>query len=383
MKKIILNNNLLGCLFLTCPPCSSPYVGRRVRFFVAVIVLISTISSAISQNEKKNINKITIVIHAGAGTILKGNMTPEKEDAYKTKLKEALQVGYEILKVEGSSLDAVEAAINVLEDSPLFNAGKGAVFTNEGKNELDASIMDGKTLNAGAVAAVTVIKNPVSAARKVMENSPHVLLCYAGAEKFAKEQGLEIVDPSYFFTEKRYKYFKENKKKEQGTKDKERGTGVEDQKDDPGGKGDIKDISNVHSFGTVGAVALDVNGNLAAGTSTGGMSNKRFGRIGDSPIIGAGTYANNKTCAVSATGHGEYFIRSVVAYDISALMEYKGASLEKAANEVIMKKLVELGGTGGVISVDKDGNIAMPFNTAGMFRGYVKGDGEIIVRIYK
>lgn len=363
MKKIILNNTFLGYLFL-------------MKFFVTAIVLISTFSSAISQNEKKNINKITIVIHGGAGTILKENMTPEKEDAYKTKLKEALQAGYEILKKGGSSLDAVEAAINVLEDSPLFNAGKGAVFTNEGKNELDASIMDGKTLNAGAVAAVTVIKNPVSAARKVMENSPHVLLCYAGAEKFAKEQGLEIVDPSYFFTERRYKYFKENKKKEQGTND-------EGQKDDLGGKGDIKGISNAHSFGTVGAVALDINGNLAAGTSTGGMSNKRFGRIGDSPLIGAGTYANNKTCAVSATGHGEYFIRLVVAYDISAMMEYKGTSLEKAANEVIMKKLVELGGTGGVISVDKDGNIAMPFNTAGMFRGYVKGDGEMEVMIYK
>ncbi|MCH8318001.1 MAG: isoaspartyl peptidase/L-asparaginase [Bacteroidetes bacterium] len=366
-----------------------------MKFFVAAIVLISTFSSAISQNGKRNINKITIVIHGGAGTILKENMTPEKEDAYKTKLKEALQAGYEILKKGGSSLDAVEAAINVLEDSPLFNAGKGAVFTSEGKNELDASIMDGKTLNAGAVAAVTVIKNPVSAARKVMENSPHVLLCYAGAEKFAKEQGVEIVDPSYFFTERRHKYYKENEIKEQGTKDKgppldkkeiqrgKRRTGDEGQKDGLGGKGDIKDISNVHSFGTVGAVALDVNGNLAAGTSTGGMSNKRFGRVGDSPIIGAGTYANNKTCAVSATGHGEYFIRLVVAYDISAMMEYKGTSLEKAANEVIMKKLVELGGTGGVISVDKEGNIAMPFNTAGMFRGYVKEDGKIKVFIYK
>jgi len=398
MKKIILNNSLLGYLFL-------------MRFFVAATVLISAFSSAISQNEKKNVNKITIVIHGGAGTILKENMTPEKEDAYKTKLKEALQAGYDRLKKGGSSLDAVEAAINVLEDSPLFNAGKGAVFTNEGKNELDASIMDGKTLKAGAVAAVTVIKNPVSAARKVMENSPHVLLCYAGAEKFAKEQGLEIVDPSYFFTERRYKYYQENKIKEQGTKDKgpqldkkeiqrgKRGTGDEGREtEQPDGMPydyDYDDDNNydydfereggtlLNKFGTVGAVALDQYGNLAAGTSTGGMSNKRFGRIGDSPIIGAGTYANNKTCAVSATGHGEYFIRSVVAFDISALMEYKGTSLEKAANEVIMKKLVELGGTGGVIAVDKEGNIAMPFNTAGMFRGYVKADGETEVVIYK
>lgn len=341
----------------------------RLLFVLTIFQFVITFSTHSQSEEKK---RIAIVIHGGAGTILKNNMTQEKEDAYKSKLKEALQTGYDILIKGGSSLDAVESAIKILEDSPLFNAGKGAVFTNEGKNELDASIMDGKTLNAGAVAAVTVIKNPISAARQVMENSPHVLLCYAGAEKFAKEQGLEMVKPSYFFTKKRYKHYKENKKK---TKNK-RGKKKEIQ------QGKRINISSNKS-GTVGAVALDQFGNLAAGTSTGGMSNKRFGRIGDSPIIGAGTYANNKTCAVSATGHGEYFIRSVVAYDISALMEYKGYSLEKAANKVIMKKLVELGGSGGIIAVDKDGNIAMPFNTAGMFRGYVIGDGKPFVLIYK
>jgi beta-aspartyl-peptidase (threonine type) len=314
------------------------------------------------------------VIHGGAGTILKSNMTPELEAAYREKLKEALMVGYNILKNDGSSLDAVEAAIRVMEDSPLFNAGKGVVLTSEGTAEMDASIMDGKTLKAGAVAAIKHIKNPISLARLVMEKSPHVMMVGDGAEVFAKQQGIELVPQEYFITEKRRQELqrvKEEEKKQQAAPAK--GQTPEKPAKESG--------DNKH--GTVGAVALDKFGNLAAGTSTGGMTNKKFGRIGDSPIIGAGTYANNLTCAVSATGYGEFFIRSVVAHDISALMEYKGMSLKDAANFVIMDKLGKLGGTGGVIAIDKDGHIAMPFNTTGMYRGYVGADGKAVVEIYK
>jgi beta-aspartyl-peptidase (threonine type) len=314
-----------------------------------------------------------LVIHGGAGTILKANMTPELEKQYLDKLSEALMAGHKILKDGGPGLDAVEAAIRILEDSPLFNAGKGAVFTNEGVNELDASIMDGATLKAGAVAGVKRIKNPISLARLVMEKSPHVLMAREGAEAFAKQNGVELVDPKYFFTEKRWKELQEAKKAEEQKSNTNKTT---DRKPNPSKSSEKK-------FGTVGAVALDKAGNLAAGTSTGGMTNKRFGRVGDSPIIGAGTYANNRTCAVSATGHGEYFIRSVVAYDISALMEYKGLSLKEAADTVVMDKLVKLGGEGGVIAIDKDGNIAMPFNSAGMYRGYVDSGGKVVVEIYK
>jgi beta-aspartyl-peptidase (threonine type) len=260
-----------------------------------------------------------------------------------------------------------------LEDSPLFNAGKGAVLTSEGTVELDASIMDGKTLKAGAVAAVKHVKNPISLARLVMEKSPHVMMVGDGAEAFAKEHDVELVAQDYFIIERRRQELekaKEADKKESGpskqTKPEKERTPPEEKK-----------------HGTVGAVALDKAGNLAAGTSTGGMTNKKFGRIGDSPIIGAGTYANNQTCAISATGHGEYFIRSVVAHDISALMEYKGMSLKEAANTVIMNKLGKLGGTGGVIAIDKNGQVAMPFNTPGMYRGYVGADGKVVIEIYK
>lgn len=305
-------------------------------------------------------------------------MTPELESAYKQKLKDALNAGYSVLKSGGSSLDAVEVAVKVLEDSPLFNAGKGSVFTAEGTNEMDASIMEGKTLKAGSVAGVTTIKNPISAARAVMEKSPHVMMTGKGAEKFAAEQKLEIVSPEYFFDSLRYKQWQKIKETEKI------------QLDHSEDRGDVKPSFDVEfnpnpdsKFGTVGAVALDINGNLAAATSTGGMTNKKFGRIGDSPIIGAGCYANNKTCAVSCTGHGEFFIRSVVAYDISALMEYKNLMLQQAAETVIDKKLTELGGTGGVIAVDAQGNIAMPFNTPGMYRGVVKENGEVEVSIYK
>lgn len=322
--------------------------------------------------------KFALVIHGGAGTILKESMTPELEEAYKQKLKEVLDAGYAVLKSGGSSLDAVEVAVKIMEDSPLFNAGKGSVFTSEGKNEMDASIMDGKTLEAGSVAGVTNIKNPISAARKVMEKSPHVMMTGKGAEKFAKEQKLEIAEPEYFFDSVRYKQWQKIKETEKI------------QLDHSEDRGDVKPSFDVEfnpnpdsKFGTVGAVAVDVNGNLAAATSTGGMTNKKFGRIGDSPIIGAGCYANNKTCAVSSTGHGEFFIRNVVAYDIAAMMEYKNLSLKEAAETVVMEKLTASGGTGGVIAIDAEGNIAMPFNTPGMYRGFVKENGETEVFIYK
>ncbi|MEE9189625.1 MAG: isoaspartyl peptidase/L-asparaginase [Candidatus Neomarinimicrobiota bacterium] len=306
--------------------------------------------------------KFVLVIHGGAGTILKKNMTPEKETAYIQKMTEALNNGHTILANGGSSLDAVESVIMMMEDSPLFNAGKGAVFTHEGTNELDASIMDGVTLNAGAVAAVKHIKNPIKLSRAVMERSPHVILAGTGAETFAQEEGFQLQPEEYFYTKRRW----DSLQKALGNVGETSGI--------------ITDEISVYS--TVGAVALDKHGNLAAGTSTGGMTNKRFGRIGDSPIIGAGTYANNKTCAVSGTGHGEYFIRGNVAYDISAMMEYGGKSLKESVKDVIQYKLIELGGTGGVIAVDKNGNIAMEFNTEGMYRGWVRNDETPQVLIY-
>ncbi|MCF7559459.1 isoaspartyl peptidase/L-asparaginase [Sabulilitoribacter multivorans] len=315
--------------------------------------------------------QFSIVIHGGAGTILKTNMTPEKEAAYQAKLEEAIKVGYDILKNGGSSLDAVEKTINVMEDSPLFNAGKGAVFTNAETNELDASIMDGKTLNAGASAGTTTVKNPINLARAVMEKSPHVMLSGKGAETFAEEQGLTIVEPDYFFTENRFQALKKIKDSEKIELDHNDKQAFYDH--------EIKDSK----FGTVGCVALDKNGNLAAGTSTGGMTNKRYGRIGDAPIIGAGTYANNNTCAVSSTGWGEFFIRAMVAHDISALMEYKGLTLQEAAKEVIQKKVPELGGDGGIIAIDKNGNMVMEFNTAGMYRASMNDKGELFLGIYK
>tara|TARA_R110002012_G_scaffold322083_1_gene554910 strand:+ start:90610 stop:91695 length:1086 start_codon:yes stop_codon:yes gene_type:complete len=356
---------------------------KNTFFLLVILVLFSTCKNeeelkAISNNQNKTaidstkmkVNEFAIVIHGGAGTILKENMTPEDEAAYKSKLEEAIRVGYKILNEGGSSLDAVEKTINILEDSPLFNAGKGAVFTNAETNELDASIMDGKTLNAGASAGTRTVKNPINLARAVMENSPHVMLSGLGAEQFAQEQGLTIVDSSYFFTENRYKSLQRVKEYELKKKA-DKKTAFYD--------ATIKDSK----FGTVGCVALDKNGNLAAGTSTGGMTNKRWGRIGDAPIIGAGTYANNNTCAVSSTGWGEFFIRAMVAHDISALMDYKGLSLQEAAREVIQKKVPELGGDGGIIAVDKYGNLVMEFNTAGMYRASMNDTGELTIGIYK
>ncbi|MFK7750530.1 MAG: isoaspartyl peptidase/L-asparaginase family protein [Kordia sp.] len=317
------------------------------------------------KTDTKPVNNIGLVIHGGAGTILKKNMTPAMEAEYEAMLEKAAKKGYEILQNGGSSLDAVEQTIHILENSPLFNAGKGAVFANNGKNELDASIMEGKNLNAGAIAGVTNLKHPISAARKVMENSDHVLLARKGAEEFAAAQGLEVVDTSYFFTEKRYKSLERAKKNDADKKAAYLDPYIKDYK-----------------YGTVGCVALDKNGNLAAGTSTGGMTNKKWNRIGDSPIIGAGTYANNKTCAVSGTGHGEYFIRANVAYDISALMEYKNMSLQEAAKEVIQNKLKNMGGDGGIIAIDAKGNLVAEFNTPGMYRAMVDEKGNVTVGIY-
>jgi beta-aspartyl-peptidase (threonine type) len=295
-----------------------------------------------------------LVIHAGAGNIVKENMPDSLIVRYKEKLNEALDVGIEILRKGGKSTDAVEATIHVLEDTPLFNSGKGSVFNHDGVNEMDASIMDGKTLNAGAVSGVRTVKNPISAALMVMQRSEHVMLSGRGADEFAADQGLIIVDKSYFYTRKRWdslQYIIEKQKKDK--------------------------------YGTVGCVAIDVHGDIVAGTSTGGMTNKRYGRVGGSSIIGAGTYANNKTCGISATGHGEFFIRYTVAHDISALMEYKELSLDEAANIVINEKLKPVNGSGGVIGIDKDLNVCMTFNTSGMYRGYATSRGDIEVLIFE
>lgn len=312
----------------------------------------------------KAVRRPVLVIHGGAGTITRASMTPELEQQYRDALAASLKAGFAVLERGGSSLDAVEAAIRPLEDSPLFNAGKGAVFTHDGKNELDASIMDGKTRKAGAVAEVTIIKNPITAARAVMEKSEHVMMVGKGAELFATQQGLEIVDPSYFWTEKRWKALQK------------------ELMSNPNSSAVILDHSE-RKFGTVGAVALDKHGDLAAGTSTGGMTNKKYGRVGDSPIIGAGTFAENATCAVSATGHGEYFIRYTVASDIAARMRYKHDSLQKAADDVVNGELKPIGGEGGVIALDAAGNVAMPFNSEGMYRGWIGPDGVPHVAIYK
>jgi beta-aspartyl-peptidase (threonine type) len=335
---------------------------KNAILFVLFLLFLSYTSMA-----QEN-SPIALVIHGGAGTILRENLSPEQEALYRAKLTEALDTGYAVLEEGGSSLDAVTATIQVLESSPLFNAGRGAVFTYDGKNELDASIMDGASGQAGAVAGVSHIKSPILAARAVMEKSPHVLLVREGAEAFAKEQGLEMVDPSYFFDQKRFDQLQRIREREKRKADRQQGAR-------PASNPDEK-------FGTVGCVALDRQGNIAAGTSTGGMTNKRWGRVGDSPIIGAGTYASNATCGVSATGHGEFFIRQVVAYDIAARMKYLGESLEEASEAVVMKELKEIGGEGGVVALDRKGNISMPFNTAGMYRGYRKEGQQAKVMIY-
>ena len=307
-------------------------------------------------------NKFTIAIHGGAGTILKSSMTSEKEAAYKSALTAALDSGTQILSDGGTALAAVEDAVRVLEDSPLFNAGKGSVFTATGTHEMDASIMEGKNLQAGAVAQIEGVRNPICLARIIMEKSGHVFLAGDGALDFAKKMNCELMDNEWFYDEFRYQQWQKIKGTDAFQLD--------------------HSTAKEQKFGTVGAVAMDADGNIAAATSTGGMTNKRFGRVGDSPMIGSGTYANNATCAVSCTGSGEFFIRGVVAYDVSSLMEYKGLSLEAACREVVHERLVKINGDGGLIAVDALGNIALPFNTEGMYRAWRKSNGEEEVRIY-
>lgn len=323
-----------------------------MKLFTAVLFILISFP-VLSQPAKK----YALVIHGGAGVMERKNMPDSVQQKYIVVLNRALEVGDSVLSHDGTCMDAVEKTIMVMENSPLFNAGKGAVFNHDGIVELDASVMDGKTLKAGAVCGVRDIKNPVRVARAVMDKSEHVLLSGAGASQFAREQGFVPVDNSYFFTEKRYRDLQEILKKE-------------------------RKVTSDDKHGTVGCVALDQYGNIAAGTSTGGMTNKKYGRIGDSPIIGAGTYANNNTAGFSCTGWGEYYIRLGFSRDCSALMEYKNLSVDAACREEI-SKLTELGGDGGVIGLDKNGNVSMEFNTSGMFRGYVKSNGEKMVGIFK
>ena len=326
---------------------------------VGLLLWMQTLSSELSAQN------VALVIHGGAGNVTKENIPDSLELLYREVMTKALKIGYDILSRGGTSREVVKVVINLMEDSPLFNAGKGAVFTNAGTIELDAAVMDGATLKAGAVSGVQHIKNPIDAAIAVMIHSPHVLLYGEGAEKFAVTQGITMVDKEYFFTPKRYEQLKKVQEKEQSI------------------QGYYGTENPDFKFGTVGAVALDQNGNIFVGTSTGGMTNKRFGRIGDTPIIGAGTYANNQTCGISATGHGEYFIRAVVAHDISSLMQYKGLDLQQAAEVVIQDKLKKLGGEGGVVGLDAKGNIMMTFNSAGMFRGYITKESQPVVMIFK
>ncbi len=341
----------------------------RILLFIFFTVCSSTLlAQQATVSNKTNTGKYVLVIHGGAGTLNKSQFTPALEAKYKSGLDSALVVGNTILEKGGTALDAVEATVKVLENNPLFNAGKGAVFTNEGINELDAAIMDGKNLAAGSIAGVRTIKNPITAARAVMEKSEHVLLSGRGAEAFAAMQGIEIVDPSYFYTPERWKGLLRAKERDSIDQLKKASqTAYNDEIDEQRRK---------DKYGTVGAVALDTHGNLAAATSTGGMTNKKWGRIGDAPIIGSGTYANNKTVAISCTGWGEYFLRLVMAKSISDRMEFGGQSLTLASETLVMKELPALGGDGGLIAVDKNGNIALPFCTEGMYRGFIKKERQ-------
>ncbi len=314
-------------------------------------------------------NQFSLAIHGGAGTILKQDMTTELEQAYIKGLEESLAAGFAVLEEGGSAVNAVKAAIVVLEDNLLFNAGRGSVFTKKGLQEMDAAIMDGKDLAAGSVAGIRNIRNPIELASEVMLNSNHVFLSGKGANDFAIKQGLKLEPDEYFFSQFRYDQWKEIRDSDNYSLDHTN-------------KG-LEELMKDKKFGTVGAVACDSNGNIAAATSTGGMTNKKYGRIGDSPLIGAGTYANNKTCAISCTGHGEPFIRAVAAHDVSCLMEYKGMSLEKAMHEVVNVKLVQMDGEGGMIGVDASGNVAMVLNSAGMYRGMQNSTGKKYIGIYK
>jgi beta-aspartyl-peptidase (threonine type) len=367
-------------------PAGSFRVGLGTMKKLVLLLILLGGWPAAAQTPAPDPGRVTLVIHGGAGTITRANLTPEKEKAYTEALNQALQIGYAILKKGGTSLDAVEAVVRFMEDSPLFNAGKGAVFTHEGRNELDAAIMDGKTTKAGAVAGVTVVRNPITAARAVMEKSEHVLLTGPGAEQFAREKGLDIVDPAYFRTEARYEQLQKVLEKEKGAGAPAQPAPIKTKAKLKPGKPQGYEEEHIfmegRKYGTVGAVALDQYGNLAAATSTGGMTNKRYGRVGDAPIIGAGTYADNASCAVSCTGWGEYFIRSSVAHDVAARMEYGRLPLAQAAQAAI-DKVGRMGGDGGLIALDQAGNLAMPFNSEGMYRGYIKANGETQVLIYK
>jgi beta-aspartyl-peptidase (threonine type) len=313
--------------------------------------------------------KYTLSVHGGAGTILKGEMTQELEATYLKGLEDALAAGYAVLGGGGTSADAVKAAVMSLEDNILFNAGRGSVFTKKGIQEMDAAIMDGATLNAGSIAGVRNVRNPVQLADEVMRNSDHVFLSGEGANDFALKQGIKLEPDEYFFSQFRYNQWKKMRDSDNYSLDHSNKR--------------VEELMKDKKFGTVGAVACDERGNIAAATSTGGMTNKKYGRIGDSPLIGAGTYANNATCAISCTGHGEPFIRAVAAYDVSALMEYKGLTLREAMDVVVNKKLVAMQGEGGMIGVDAKGNAAMLFNCEGMYRGMRNSDGESVVAIYR
>jgi len=342
------------------------YLSKLVCVFSIFLVGNWAMGAGGKVSQKISDQNVVMAVHAGLG-IEKSEMTPAIEKQFREDIEKALQAGYAVYAKKGGSLDMVEAAVKVMEDAPEFNAGKGAVFTHDGRNELDASIMSGKDLSAGAVAEVTTIKNPIALARLVMEKSPHVLLVGSGAEQFGSEVGVEIVDPSYFRTEQRYKEWQQMLKEEEKAK-----TGPRK-----------SSLPPYHTWGTVGAVALDTSGDLAAGTSTGGMTNKRYGRVGDSPIIGAGTYAENGVAAISCTGHGEFFIRYAVAHDIISLMKYKGLSVQKAADEVLLGKLKKVGGEGGAIALDSHGRVAMPYNSEAMTRGYITKDGKTHIFLYE
>ena len=357
-----------------------------LRSLVSVFVLLSGAAYASAQNIPASSSKpeITLVVHGGAGAISRNNITPEIAAKYKAALDTAMLAGYAVLAKGGSSTDAVVAVIKVFEDDPLFNAGKGAVFTHEGKNELDAAIMDGKTGLAGAVAGVTTIKNPITAARAVMDKTKHVMLIGKGAEQFAASQHLEIVDPSYFFTQMRWDQLQKAKDKERIELDHQSSASSTPADTQTAHRNpDTPYWETDYKYGTVGAVALDQYGNLAAGTSTGGLTNKMYGRVGDSPIIGAGTYADNGSAAVSCTGTGEFFIRSALAFDITARMKYSKVSLSEAVDQTIQDNLTAKHGEGGLIALDRKGNIKFGFNTAGMYRGYIKSDGKPVAMVFQ
>lgn len=356
---------------------------RITTFLLAFILLILPLSIGaqrgsfpeLKQLQSPQNPRLGFVLHGGAGVIKRGSLSPEREKEYRAKLEEAVLAGYKALQAGKNGLDAIETAIKILEDSPLFNAGKGAVFTADGKNELDAAVMEGKELKAGAVAGLRRVKNPIVLARAVMEKSEHVMMIGEGAETFAKEMNIELVEEKYFWTQERWdslqRIIKQEKEKEKAAKEGKKVSGT-----------DWSDDRNT-KYGTVGAVALDKDGNLSAGTSTGGMTYKKYGRVGDVPIIGAGTYANNVTCAVSATGWGEFFIRLGVAKEISSLMEYRAMPIQQAADMVIKTKLQKMGGDGGVVAIDKFGNIGISFNSEGMYRAYINSEGKPVVEIYK